>query len=272
MLYLIATPIGNLGDMTYRAVETLKKVSLILCEDTRTSRSLLSHFGITTPTKAYHDHSDDAWRAQVIEWLKNGQDIALISDAGCPLICDPGYKLIRECIEADMAYTSVPGASSVITALQLSGQPSQSFYFGGFLPTKQQARKECIEKALEHETTILFFETAKRITETCEILAQIMPDCNISIVREITKLYEEVLSGTPKTLCERLSQKPIKGEIVLVISPSKQVRDDMKALDDKIRNLLPFMPVKVLSSYLEQEFDFSKKEIYDRALLLKEEG
>ena len=271
MLYLIATPIGNLGDITYRAVETLQKVSLILCEDTRTSRSLLTHFGIKTPTKAYHDHSDESWRLKIIDLLKEGQDIALISDAGSPLVCDPGYKLIRACQEHDIEYTSVPGASSVITALQLSGQPSQSFYFGGFLHSKAQARRSQLELALHQDTTVVFFETARRVLETCQILTEIMPKASVSIVREITKLYEEVLYGLPQELCQRIEEKPLKGEIVLVIHPFIEKRDDKDALDKKIRNLLPFMPVKALSSYLERDFDFSKKEIYERALILKEE-
>lgn len=271
MLYLIATPIGNLGDISYRAIETLNKVSLILCEDTRTSRSLLSHYGIKTPTKAYHDHSDDAWRQKVLSWLKEGQDIALISDAGSPLICDPGYKLIRECLEQGISYTSVPGASSVITALQLSGQPSQNFYFGGFLLSKKQARKKQLEEELQKGETVLFFETAKRVEETCDILAEIMPQCQVSLVREITKLYEEVLSGSPDQLRDRLQEKPVKGEIVLVISPVQEVKDDFVLLDTKIKQLLPFVPVKALSMYLEQEFDIPKKTIYERALVLKEE-
>lgn len=271
MLTIVATPIGNLGDMSLRAIEALKACDLILCEDTRTSSKLLNHFSISKPLKAYHDHSKDTDRDAIIGQLKEGKSICLISDAGSPLISDPGYKLIKLCQEHGLDYTTAPGASSLIAALQLSGLPSDQFYFGGFLEAKEQAKTNQIETMLGLEATLIFFETAKRIQSTLKVLENLSPSRNVAIVREITKKFEQVLVGVPAELLSNIEGNPLKGEIVLLIekNKSKKTSGSNPKLLKKIETLVRYMPLKEVARYLEEETGVSKKEIYNLGLELK---
>lgn len=268
----MATPIGNLSDMSFRAVDVLKQADLILCEDTRTSSKLLNYYNISKPLRAYHDHSKDHDRDAIISELKDGKILCLISDAGSPLISDPGYKLIRACQEEGVPYTSVPGASSIISGLQLSGLATDKFYFGGFLEAKDKAKTSQLENVFNLDATLIFFETANRIEKTLDVIERLDPTRKISIVREITKKFEQVLHGRAQDVLNELKQKPIKGEIVLLIERNTQEKTseiDCNILK-KIEKLSQFMPLKEVSKYLEEETGVSKKDIYNAGLSLKE--
>lgn len=275
MLYITATPIGNLGDISDRALETLAKVDLILCEDTRTSGKLLSHFDIKNKLMAYHDHSDDHARDQIIQRLEEGQDIALISDAGSPLIADPGYKLVRLARERGISVTSIPGPSSVIAALQLAGMPTDNFYFGGFLKVKEQAKSDQLSLGFTMSaTTLVFFETANRLEKTLKLMKDIMPGRQVAIVREITKMHEEVLTGTAEMLLSIIAQKTIKGEIVLVIEKAEAQNSKGEEIDEAVKAdiayLLDYMPLKAASQFLADKTGISKKALYQYGLQLKD--
>lgn len=272
MLYLVATPIGNRGDITQRAIDTLRDVDIILCEDTRTSRPFLAHLGIKKPTQSYHDYSSDSDREKIISLLKENKNIALISDAGSPLISDPGYKLIKACQHAGVPYTTIPGASSVIAALQLSGLPSDEWAFYGFLPTKKEARKQALNRALSYGMTSVFFETANRLEDSLVLIKDIDASHSVSVVREITKLYEEVITGSCEDVLTRITQKPIKGEVVLVIAPHQKEKTgegDLLAYDDDICALMGFVPARELAKYLAGKTGLSVNQFYERITQLK---
>ncbi|MBR6231529.1 MAG: 16S rRNA (cytidine(1402)-2'-O)-methyltransferase [Alphaproteobacteria bacterium] len=230
MLYLVATPIGNLGDFSPRAREVLEKVDLVACEDTRTSRGLFSLLGIQVKaTTAYHDFNEEKATDSLIKKLKSGLDIALVSDAGMPLISDPGYRLVKACHENDIPVTSVPGANAVLTALQLSGLPSNAFYFGGFLPPKSGARQSVLKGVESLPATLIFYETARRLKEALVDIQKILGNRPMAVVRELTKKFEEVRCGTPDEINAYYSTDP-KGEIVLVISGAEEKQNVRPAL------------------------------------------
>jgi 16S rRNA (cytidine1402-2'-O)-methyltransferase len=221
MLYLIATPIGNLGDLTYRAVEILKTCDLILCEDTRHSAVLLAHYEIRKPLKSYHQFNESEREEQILGELRNGKTIALISDAGTPGICDPGEQLVKRCIEENLPFTALPGPCAIITALTLSGMDTLPFQFIGFLPKKTSEIRKALQEALLYPGTTICYETPHRITETLEILKELAPTRKVAIARELTKKFEECLRGTP----EELLPHTFKGEIVLLIEKSTKELD-----------------------------------------------
>ncbi|MCC5919251.1 MAG: 16S rRNA (cytidine(1402)-2'-O)-methyltransferase [Cyclobacteriaceae bacterium] len=216
-LFLVPTPIGNLGDITYRAVEVLQSVDLILCEDTRTSGKLLKHYGITTPTRSFHAYNENKVVDSIIEELKAGKRIAQISDAGTPGISDPGFSLARACQEEGIAFECLPGATSIIPALIKSGFPTDKFVFEGFLPHKK-GRQTRLQNLASEERTIVLLESPHRIVKLMEQLKEHLGDeREISCSRELTKLYEETVNGTADQLLSHFSQKPPKGEFVVVI-------------------------------------------------------
>jgi 16S rRNA (cytidine1402-2'-O)-methyltransferase len=218
MLYIVPTPIGNLGDMTFRAVEVLKTVDHILAEDTRTSKKLLQHYDITTPLRSYHAHNEHKILSKVIAEIQS-QKVALISDAGTPGISDPGYLLIREVIRRGLDMEILPGANAVIPGLLLSGFPNHDFRFKGFLPAKK-GRQTAITEIGEYEHTIVLYESPHRIVKLLEKLSEVMPDRMVSVSREITKLHEETLRGTASEVTHILRERPsVKGEIVVCIAP-----------------------------------------------------
>lgn len=269
MLYIVSTPIGNLKDMTLRALETLKEVDVIACEDTRLSGTLLKHFDIKSKLVSYHDHSSDKERENIIEMLKNGKNVALISDAGSPMIADPGYKLVRRCIEEQIKFTTIPGVSSVIAGLQLSGQTTDSFFFGGFLPAKDEAKKKQLETEMQMPCTLIYFETANRASSTLEILEKLAPERRVSIVREITKMFEEVRLDTSENLLVSLKEKPIKGEVVLLIEGKPSEQKNTGDIEKQLQFLLKGFGLKEASQYLAEQTGVSKKIIYDLGLKLK---
>jgi 16S rRNA (cytidine1402-2'-O)-methyltransferase len=219
MLYVVSTPIGNLGDITLRALEVLKSVDVIAAEDTRHSGMLLKHFEIKKPLLSYHEHNEAMRTAQLVERLAAGEDVALITDAGTPALSDPGARLIRECIKRGLPFTIIPGPSSILAALVGSGFSTEKFCFRGFLPIKSgQRERELRSAAVDREETTIFFESPYRLTKTLAACIEIMPDRQLCVARELTKKFEEFHRGTAAELLAHYQAHPPKGEIVLMIS------------------------------------------------------
>jgi 16S rRNA (cytidine1402-2'-O)-methyltransferase len=218
MLTLVATPIGNLGDITLRAIEVLKSADLIACEDTRHSLRLLNHLEIRKPLISYHEHNEARRTAELIERLRTGANIAIITDAGMPGISDPGHRLLRACIAEGLPYTVLPGPSAVLTALIGSGFPADNFYYGGFLPAKSGGRERELTAAANRPETSVYFESPHKILRTLEVLAKVAPTRQICVARELTKQFEEYRIGLPPDLLAHYTAHPPKGEIVLLVS------------------------------------------------------
>lgn len=218
MLSLVATPIGNLGDITLRALETLHAADLIACEDTRHSGHLLRHFGIHKPLVSYHEHNEARRTAELIERLAAGEHVALITDAGLPGISDPGHRLLRACQERGLPYTILPGASAILIALLGSGFSAEAFYYGGFLPVKSGGRERDLLAAAAREVTSVFFESPHRLLKTLEVCARHFPARPLCVAREITKQFEEFRRGPAPELLAHYSAQPVKGEIVFLVS------------------------------------------------------
>lgn len=228
-LFIVSTPIGNLSEITLRAVETLKQVDVILCEDTRKTKHLINKLNITLFNTivgksvmskqrliSFYEQNEEQRIPQVIEWLKQGKNVALVSNAGTPLISDPGFRLVRECVKHKLPIVPIPGASAVLAGLVVSGLPTDKFMFLGFLPKKVGKKEKLLKKALESEMTVVFYESPFRIIKTLDYLKNSHSGVGISVGRELTKKYEEILRGTPSELIEKLSDKKIKGELVVV--------------------------------------------------------
>ena len=283
-LYIVSTPIGNLSDITFRAINTLKSVDLIACEDTRVSKVLLSHYGIDTPTTSVHNYNESDKIDFIAQKIKSGLAVALISDAGTPLISDPGYKLSSALRSAGFYVTSVPGPSSPITALSLAGFPTNRFTFIGFVPAKQSERQSFFNSISDNFGTIVFFETANRLIDTLKTLCDIFPNRQIAVVREMTKVYEEVLINTPQNLLSHFTSTSPRGEFVCLIHPPKEdsviPNDDefpstnknitREKIIDMLKDLLQYMSLKDASNFIANTFDISKKIVYNLGLELKQ--
>jgi len=224
-LYIVSTPIGNLKDITYRAIEVLSSSDTILCEDTRISLKLLNAYNIKSKLISLHEYNERGKIDYILTLLSQGRIISLISDAGTPLISDPGYQLVKNCINSGYYVTSIPGACSVITALTLSTFPTDTFFFGGFLPNKSSARIKLLNNIKSIQSTLILFETANRLITSLQDIAQIFPNNQIAIIQEITKLFEKVTIETPHNLIDAINTQKIilKGEIVLLISNSTNI-------------------------------------------------
>jgi 16S rRNA (cytidine1402-2'-O)-methyltransferase len=225
MLYLIATPIGNLADITFRAIETLKICDYILCEDTRHSLILLKHYTIQKPLKSYHQFNETEQLASIIQDLKEGKQIGLISDAGTPGISDPGYLLVKSCIENDISVTAIPGPCAAIQAITCSGFPTDLFQFFGFLPRKESELQRQLQTILDYPGTTICYESPNRLLDTLGVIQKMAPLRPLVIARELTKKFEEFNRGTAAELSAYWQDKSIKGEIVLLISPQDQPQD-----------------------------------------------
>jgi 16S rRNA (cytidine1402-2'-O)-methyltransferase len=223
MLYIVATPIGNLGDITLRALEILKSVDLIAAEDTRHSGILLKHYQIDKPLISLHEHNEVMRTAQLVERLSADEKIALITDAGTPGLSDPGTRLIRECIKRKLDFTIIPGPSSILTALVASGFSTEKFFFGGFLPIKSGQRERELRTAAAHRETSIYFESPYRLTKTLNASKEILQDRQLCIARELTKKFEEFRHGTAAELLAHYQEHPPKGEIVLIIGETHRV-------------------------------------------------
>jgi len=217
MLYIVSTPIGNLKDLSLRAVEVLKSVDLIACEDTRHTKILLDHYLIKTPTTSFFQHNRFTKAEYLLGLLKEGKEIALVSDAGTPGILDPGYNLINLAIKMNLEMTFLPGAAAFIDALVLSGKPTHEFYFGGFLVNRTQARKNQLEKLKKFNCTLVFYESCHRILSSLEDIKAVFGDKEIAVARELTKKFEEILRGTPEVIRNKLIKNKPRGEFVIII-------------------------------------------------------
>lgn len=217
-LYVVATPIGNLGDISQRAVETLGSVDLIACEDTRKSGRLLAYLGVKTPMISYHEHNETERSAELLEKLKEGRDIALISDAGTPLMSDPGYRLVSICRQAEVPVLAVPGPCAGVAALSVSGLPTDRFLFAGFLPKGKSAQARALDELKEAAATILFYIPVHSAAGQIKLIIEKLGDRHAFLIREMTKLYETSCSGTLSEILEQLAESPLKGEITLAVS------------------------------------------------------
>jgi 16S rRNA (cytidine1402-2'-O)-methyltransferase len=270
-LYLVATPIGNLGDISLRALQVLAAADLICCEDTRVTRKLLDHYAIATSLTPYHEHNAAAARPKILERLAAGDAIALVSDAGTPLISDPGYKLVREASQAGHPVTAAPGASAVLTALSLAALPTDRFFFESFLPPKQAARQKRIAELIRIPATLVLFESGPRLAEALADLAAGLGEREAAVCRELTKLHEEVRRSDLLSLAQDYAQgAETRGEMVIVIAPpQEQQAEDIDAL---LRNALARVSVKDAVGEVALATGRSKREVYQRALELSDES
>jgi 16S rRNA (cytidine1402-2'-O)-methyltransferase len=267
-LYIVATPIGNLGDMTSRAAETLRRADYILAEDKRVTAKLLAHIGAKAPMTAYHDHSDEKLRERILADL-GSKAVALVSDAGTPLISDPGYKLVRAARKAGHAIYTLPGPSAAIAALTLAGLPTDRFLFLGFLPSKTKARSDAIADIAQVRASLVLYESGPRLGECLASLCDGLGDREAAVVREISKLHEETVVGSLVELAERYANVPPKGEIVIVVGPPPEreaASDD--ELDDALRAALVSMSPSRAAADVAASLGIPKRRAYARALEL----
>ena len=271
-LYVVATPIGNLGDMTIRALATLAAAETVLCEDTRTSAKLMERFAIKAKLWSYHEHNAQKVRPEILARLQQGATVALISDAGMPLVSDPGYRLVKEAVELGIPVTACPGPSAVLTGLALSGLPTDRFLFAGFVPQKQGERKKLFAEFAKLKATLIFFESPHRIIETLHDLATALPGRHVAVTRELTKLHEEVLRGAAAEIATQLEARPsVKGEITLLVGPpagEEEVSDT--ELENAITHALAEMPASKAASELAKRFNLNRSDVYQRILSRRE--
>jgi 16S rRNA (cytidine1402-2'-O)-methyltransferase len=269
-LYLVATPIGNLGDVTLRALEVLAGVDLIACEDTRITRRLTERYAITAQLTPYHEHNAASARPKLLERLAQGASIALVSDAGTPLISDPGFKLVREVCAAGFPVVALPGPSSVLTALSVAALPTDRFFFEGFLPPKQTARRARLTELSRLDATLVLFESGSRVQETLSDLAAIMGGRDAAICREMTKMHEEINRGPLSELAQSAATLETRGEFVLVIGPRAEGSELMTTdeVDDLLRDRLARDSVKDAVAHAVEVSGRPRREIYARALEL----
>lgn len=271
-LHLVATPIGNLRDITLRALEVLASANVIACEDTRVTRKLLEHYCISTPLTPYHEHNAASERPKLLARLAVGDSIALVSDAGTPLISDPGFKLVRAVQEAGHPVMALPGASAALAALIVTGLPTDRFFFEGFLPAKEGQRRARIAEISRIPSSLILFETGPRLERALADLAAGLGAREGAVCRELTKLYEEVRRGDLVTLASAYaSEPPPRGEIVIVIAPPAAQADalDASAIDDMLRRTLTRASVKDAVGEVAAATGLPRREVYQRALALK---
>ena len=272
-LHIVATPIGNMRDITLRALDVLHAADLIACEDTRVFAKLASHYGISAPTVAYSDATQDANEPKIVRALEAGKRVALVSDAGMPLISDPGYRLVRAALARGLAVTSAPGPSAVPMALALSGLPTDRFFFGGFLPARESERRRAIGAVASLPATLVFFEAPHRLAASLADLAELLGSRPAAVARELTKLFEEVRRQSLSDLAAHYADVEVKGEIVLVIGPPGEAdAPAADALDAALREALQAASVKDAAAEVAARFGLRRREVYARALALKRQG
>ena len=273
-LYIVATPIGNLGDISARAAATLAQADLIAAEDTRVTAKLLSHLGLRISMTPYHDHSDERTRAALVARMA-GDVIVLVSDAGTPLISDPGYKLVRDARAAGRFVTTLPGPCAAIAAITLSGLPSDRFLFAGFLPSKAKARADTIAEFAALRASLVFYESGPRLSGALAALATGLGDREAAVAREISKIYEQCVTGTLTELSARYADAPPKGEIVIIVGPPGEAATedaDDATLDAALRAAMADKPVAQAAKAVAKRFGLDRHETYARALTLKTLG
>jgi len=269
ILYIVATPIGNLEDITLRALRVLKEVDVIAAEDTRHTRILLNHYGIQTPLTSYHEHNERTKAEALVKRLLQGEDMALVSDAGTPSISDPGFRLVVQAVRAGIQISPLPGASALTAVLSASGLPTDRVVFEGFLPAKKKQRREKLQTLRDEARTLVFYEAPHRLTEALDDVHELLGDREAVLAREVSKVHEEFLRGHVSELIRVLRRREIRGEVTLIISgsagESRVTEDRLKA---EIRELhLRGMRVKEIAEVLGEKFGYPKKEIYRLALV-----
>lgn len=267
-LYIVATPIGNLGDVTLRACEVLRGVSAVACEDTRVTGKLLKHLGIKQRLIRYDDYASDETRDYLLGMMQE-MPVALVSDAGTPLISDPGYRLVRAARESGIAVTSLPGASAAVTALTLSGLPSDRFLFAGFLPAKAKARGAVLAELADLRATLVFYETGPRLADMLVAVDELLPGREVAVARELTKLYEECRSGAAAELIAHYAAHPPKGEIVVLVAPPGEVAAEDFDIDALLQAELGTAKASQAAAKIAKLTGLDRKVLYARALELK---
>lgn len=270
-LYLVATPIGNLRDVTLRALDTLAAAAAIACEDTRVTSRLLARHGISKPMVAYHDHNAERVRPRLLDRLRAGEAIALVSDAGSPLVSDPGFKLVRAALAQGIPVTAVPGPSAAIAALQLSGLPAERFFFAGFLPAKTAARRKALLELKAVPGTLVFFETAPRLAHALADMADVLGARPAAVARELTKMFEEVRRDSLALLARHYAEAgPPKGEIAVVVAPPEaRPVADATDVDVLLSDALAHLPLSAAAAEVARATGLPRRELYRRALELK---
>ena len=275
-LYLVATPIGNLRDITLRALDTLRDADAIACEDRRVTAKLLAAHGITTPMTAYHEHNATRARPKLLARLKERACIALVSDAGTPLVSDPGYKLVAACQAEGIAVTAIPGPSAVLAALTLSGLPTDRFQFVGFLPPRETARRKALTALVDVDATLVVFESGRRLASLLKDAQAILGPRPAAVCRELTKLHEEVVQGDLAELAARYADAGApRGEVVMVIAPPADgggVEIDDAALDERLHAALDKESLRDAASLVARETGLPRRRVYARALALTGKG
>jgi 16S rRNA (cytidine1402-2'-O)-methyltransferase len=269
-LYLVSTPVGNLGDVSIRALFTLAAADMVVCEDTRHSRKLFSAYGIGRKLETYHDFSGDRDRERIISALREGKSVAVISDAGTPLIADPGFKLVRAAVAERFSIFPIPGASAILSAIVASGLPSDQFFFGGFLPPKETARREALEGLRAVPGTLVLYETASRIEATLTEIGRIFPGRMLTLARELTKLHEAYSRGTAAALLEEIGQTPLLGELVLLIGPGETPAATDADVEDALRKALKGGSLKEAVEEVAKGLGVGKRKVYNLALKLRD--
>ncbi len=270
MLYLVATPIGNLGDLSPRAVEVLSAVDVIYCEDTRHTGLLLNHFNIKKPTRSLHTHNERERTKEVVAALRDGRDVAYVSDAGMPGVSDPGAMLVEACQREHLPHTVIPGPSAAVIAAVLSGLPAQPFSFFGFLPRESKPRREMLDAIASVHHQVILYESPHRVQATLRDLLDRFGDGPAAVLRELTKKFETIVTGTLSELIERFSEEP-KGECVICFLPGQKTEETAPDLDALLLDLLKTESVKDAAAIAAERLSLPKKQVYRRALELKSE-
>ena len=271
ILYVVATPIGNLEDLSLRALRILKEVDLIAAEDTRHTRNLLTHYDIHTALTSYHEHNEKAQAAKLVEKLRRGENIALVSDAGTPAISDPGYRLVVEALRAGLQVVPLPGPSAVAAVLSASGLPTDRFVFEGFLPAKKQERETRLKSLRAESRTVVFYEAPHRLQESLSDMLNLLGDREIVVAREVSKIHEEYLRGTITEVISQLGERDVKGEITVVVHGSSgESTVSEEEIKTEIRRLIDEgVGVKQISELLGTRYRLAKREVYQLALQIK---
>jgi 16S rRNA (cytidine1402-2'-O)-methyltransferase len=270
-LHIVATPIGNLGDITLRAIAVLRAANVIACEDTRVTGKLKSEFGLTAQLIPYHEHNAERATPALIERLNSGETMALVSDAGTPLVSDPGYRLVNAALEAGIKIIPIPGASAPLAALSVSGLPTDRFIFEGFLPTKSAARRKALEQAATVKATLVFFESPKRLAKSLADMAELLGNRDAVIAREITKRFEEMTRGSLTSLATQFkTAPPPKGEVTIVVGPAGESEAPSEIeIDDLLKEALIRLSVKDAASAVANSTGLQRRPLYQRALQLQ---
>jgi len=273
VLYIVATPIGNLEDLTFRALRILKEVDLIAAEDTRHSRRLLDHYGIKTPLTSYHEHNEQSKARHLVERMQRGENVALISDAGTPVLSDPGHRLVHEAIRSGIAISPVPGPSALVAALSASGLSMERFVFEGFLPAKRKERREKLQSLGAEARTLVFYEAPHRLKESLADIGAILGAREMVLAREMSKVHEEFLRGSAGDLMTQLADREVRGELTLVIAGATGEPAAAEQIMAEIRKLKSDgMRVKEIAALLGEKYSVAKREVYRMVLEIEEAG